>query len=307
LKLLDQSLAAWLQGDIKLSQRILRQAFREEGRLAERETLQRERSIRYACAAFLAIRCGELEKAEDTLDIALSNDPHPEAVDELQRLYIEVNIRSQVVIGVTGNTPHAEQDLKKGILLNGGYIGDKEIWQRDQILVIGREDFDKDYLRASVGTGLLYGFTCRYMRQEDFVYYASTGTLPKYYRDDPRIRDHAGLRFLTSIGFKWPSTDATVGIGGTSDTDYNTESELTKYGYNVKQGTPEQVRRAALARAVAGMGLYGVVDWIAKLVRWRKAKLSDNSGPIGRWEADLQWLHDKYYKGSKHSFIWPEY
>ncbi len=87
------------------------------------------------------------------------------------RLHPETEERrfSGLVIGVTGSMPWNNFDLELGTILEEGCLGKSGIWQQNQIIVIGREDFDKEYLKQSVEIGLQFKFTCTYLSQEAFA------------------------------------------------------------------------------------------------------------------------------------------
>jgi hypothetical protein len=90
------------------------------------------------------------------------------------------------IIGVTGSEPQNETEIRKLLHENGAFIGDKGIWGHEHIIVIGRTDFDKKYLKRSIEIGMAAGFVCRYMAQEDFLRYVDTHTAPGYTRHDIR-------------------------------------------------------------------------------------------------------------------------
>lgn len=216
------------------------------------------------------------------------------------------------VIGVTGSGPWEEHIIRRIVHNDCGFLGTSAVWQRDQIIVVGTDNFDKEYLKASINVGKNHDFVCIYLSQEDFLHYCRTRELPGYYRGDPRILNHAGLTRLTSLGFRWPSTEASPGVGRTTDSDnYATASELTRrFRYSVAAGVPEHRRKQALSAAVQdpprGMGLYAVAHEIASLIKWRKSQTTDRlRDAISRWEHDLDWLYHEYYLPSFHSFDWP--
>jgi hypothetical protein len=308
-EILDRSLDAWFRGDAELSKELVKDAFELEKGLAD-DANDWEYSIGLACAASIAIQRGELDSAKNILTAALMLYPDPNLKVDLYTLVACANIQGEAVIGVTGNKPYDEQALKRDISLKGGCIGDKQIWQDDQIVVIGREGFDKDYLTSSVEIGCRYGFTCQYMSQEDFLVYCKECVLPDYYKGDPRMRDHAGLRFLSSIGFEWPSLEAVSDGGGTGNLALQTSHPLRSvYRYSVAQGISLPQRRNALKWAVrkTELGLEVVANHIAGQIRLKKLQQSDRfERAIACWEADLDWLRREYYEGSPYSFVWPE-
>ena len=216
-------------------------------------------------------------------------------------------------VGVTGSGPHDEAVIEKIATLEGAIVGDMDIWQTNQLLVVGREDFDEEYLERSIDFGLEHGFTCRYLSQEDFWAYWLGGDEPTYFAGDPRIEDHEGLSFLASVGFKWPSIEVVQRYGGTGELAgrVREQHELKKiFGYSVRQGVSVDERRQRLKRATrkppSGLGLKMVALHIAGMINLalsrNDARMND---AISNWEADLEWLRRKYYENRRHSFIWP--
>lgn len=220
-------------------------------------------------------------------------------------------------IGVTGHGPYEARAIEKIITLEGGLVGDSDIWQPNQLLVIGREDFDHEYLKSSVKVLFLENKTpCEYISQEDFweAWLHRDHALHKpYFRGDPRIRDHPGLKFLASVGFKWPTVESGVsmgdGTGGLSDR-LKASSDLRRYcGYSVKSGVTLEERRQKLSRAVKdppfGLGLESVAKHIAGLISLNLSKLEPPMEAVWKWKADLDWLRSKYYEKEIYSFVWP--
>jgi hypothetical protein len=107
------------------------------------------------------------------------------------------------VIGCTGSGPYSEAFIKDTTLRNLGIVGDKDIWQQDEVIVVGRSNYDQSYLEKSFEIGTTYDFQCRYLSQEDFLTLYQYGHDVAYSRDDLRIRNHAGLTFLATLGTNW--------------------------------------------------------------------------------------------------------
>jgi hypothetical protein len=216
------------------------------------------------------------------------------------------------VLGVTGQGPLEDSLLREGITREGGWIGDYDIWQKDQIIVVGREGFDEEYLKRSIEIGLRFKFKCVYFSQEAFAEWWLDDKPAEYVKGDPRISEHPGLAFLASIGFKWPEWEAVAGTGsGTGSLWLNDTHPLSAvYKYSVRREVPLKMRRAALERAIRpdALGLKAVVEHIAGMVRLNKSRLDTRmDGAIGRWEDDLAWLREYHYKNTIYSFIWPSY
>ena len=89
---------------------------------------------------------------------------YPPLIDQLDNLLFW-----RQTVGVTGDGPYDSNAIRRIITLEGGLVGDEDIWHPNQLVVIGRENFDEGYLRESVK--LLYvqeKRPCEYISQEDF-------------------------------------------------------------------------------------------------------------------------------------------
>jgi hypothetical protein len=226
-----------------------------------------------------------------------------------QRVYRQRRLADQI-ISVTGYVPLNRDEMEEIIKNKGGFIGGKGIWQCEQMVVIGRDGFDVDYLQKSVQIGLNYKFSCNFLSQEAFLDILENDRYPSYYKGDPRIQDHQGLSYVATLGFPWPSAEVTIGIGGTGNLlVWNDSHPLrSRYGYNVQRETPESERLSALKIAVRqdALGLREVAEHIAWLIRLAKRRRDDKMDEaIDNWESDLEWLYKEYYENSVYSFIWP--
>lgn len=216
-------------------------------------------------------------------------------------------------VGVTGNGPYDQMVIEKIATLEGAIVGDMDIWQTNQLIVVGREDFSEEYLERSIDFGFEHGFTCRYLSQEDFWDFWLGADETTYYAGDPRISDHEGLSFLASVGFKWPSVEAVERYGGTGSLSgrFREQHELKKFfGYSVRQGVSVEERRQRLKRAIrkppSGLGLRAVAEHIAGMTNLALSRYDNRMDEaIDKWESDLEWLRQKYYLNRRHSFLWP--
>ena len=134
-----------------------------------------------------------------------------------------------------------------------------------------------------------------------------------YFKGDPRIYDHAGLRFLSTLGFRWPRIDgggsSGDGTGGLADR-LSALSDLRRYsGYSVNSSVTLNDRRQKLDRAVKpppfGLGLKQVADHIVFLINVNGRKGRPPLEAMSRWKADLDWLKRTHYEDQIHSFVWP--
>lgn len=221
------------------------------------------------------------------------------------------------IIGLTGYSldyPNYDEMIRRIIELEGGILsGDgqnNKEWEIEQIVIIGEEDFDKDYLIQSIEIGIEYNFTCKYFSLEDFWDFYKEQDYEPYFEGDPRIANHAGLSFLASIGFKYPDVDI-FGFGSRKQSNgkgWNIESILrSEFGYSVRAGVLEKERRKALRKAVKStdiITLQQIAEHIVFNINLRKGKKNMNSA-VERWMQDLKWLKRECYDKSIHSFRFP--
>lgn len=214
--------------------------------------------------------------------------------------------------GVTGDDPDPEAIIKEMINARGGTIMSFGYAQDQQVIVVGRQQFDPVYLTNSINIAVKYKYSIFFLSQEDFIDYLFYDTLVLYQKGDPRITSHPGLSFIASIGFKWPSTIAKPNKSSLGEFDFTlTEHPLSyEYGYNVRQGTTLAARRAALRLALQDqrrLTLQQVVEHLAFVIRINKKRHDERMAEaIKRWEEDLKWLYENYYKNSAYSFKWPK-
>lgn len=222
------------------------------------------------------------------------------------------------IVGITGYSLHHptyNEMIWRIIELEGAIIsGDSrnnEEWEKGQIIIVGEEDFDKEYLEQSVEKGIEYNCPCRYFSLGDFWdYYTEYDYYEPYFESDPRIENHAGLSFLASLYFKYPSVDI-FGFGNKSsdkEIDWNVESILkSNFGYSVRKGISERNRRIALDEAVNSpeiISLQEIAEHIVFLINTRKG--NENLGyAVKRWKEDLDWLKAEHYDKSIYSFKFP--
>lgn len=182
-------------------------------------------------------------------------------------------------------------------------------------VVIGWNDFDKPFLDLAVRhkNKLLEHSgkhtnqnSLKFFSQEDFLNYLLFNEQPEYYPGDPRINNHAGLKYLVTIPtFKWPVLNESL-AATESDTTSKTEkwkeeSFLRQYGYRVDRSTNLAQRRNALSEAVPKEGLQPVAEHIAFLWKFNQHNGSKKAA-LDNWRKDLKWLKDKYFKNQ---FTWP--
>ncbi len=154
---------------------------------------------------------------------------------------------------------------------------------------------------------------------------------PKLLKDRDTIVGEWARRHQVALNdpdhFVWPSTNVGGGGGSQQFDNWHTQGMLGYLGYHVgaTNGVSEFARREILDMVfssvlppvngvsyVRGWGepstssrLHRLADEIARHARNGKLKRSaDMSGPVMAWEADLKYLHRKYYV-DKFGFGWP--
>ncbi len=210
---------------------------------------------------------------------------------------------------VTGSHPLEERAVERIISLEGGVLDELKAWPVKAVIVVGRQDFDGDFLLRSINVRHGYGYD--YLSQEAFFDFWLDGVLPEYFEGDPRIDEHEGLSFLASVGFKWPTINEIRGAGSLDGSvSWGKVSLLaSEFKYRARKGISERTRRKRLANAVTapdGLGLRVVANYLAFFIRLNRSKW-DCRDAVGKWRADLDWLHDTYYENSAYKFSWPTY
>jgi hypothetical protein len=97
MDLAELAQVAKLRGEIDQSNYLLKQAFTKESSaaalIASHWESEPTRSVLHRSAASLAIECGEFEIANRLIATALSGNPPSEIAEELQDLFIQINLR----------------------------------------------------------------------------------------------------------------------------------------------------------------------------------------------------------------------
>ena len=220
-------------------------------------------------------------------------------------------VRIPLAFWLLGDGPFQQIDILNLIDLIDGTIYNQSILAEKIITVIGRSATRLQLLELYRSSDEFIIFT-----QEDFLNWVFFHRPSEYFADDPIVREHPGLKILSELGFKWPSTYVEISITPKQSDDHfmNDMSDLRAiYGYSVAHGVSDDKRKAALKEAIKeqAIGLKKVANHIAMLVRLGKMRKDGNMArAIVRWEADLVWLKKNYYDGSKYDissggFSWP--
>lgn len=97
MDLAELAQVAKLRGEVEQSNHLLKQAFAQESSaaalIANHWEYEPTRSVLHRSAASLAIECGEFEMANRLIVTALSGNPPAEIAEELQDLFIQINLR----------------------------------------------------------------------------------------------------------------------------------------------------------------------------------------------------------------------
>lgn len=97
MDLAELAQVAKLRGQVVQSHDLLRQAFIKESSaaalIANHWESEPTRSVLHRSAASLAIECGEFDTANRLIATALSGNPPAEIAEELQDLFIQINLR----------------------------------------------------------------------------------------------------------------------------------------------------------------------------------------------------------------------
>ena len=96
MDLAELAQVAKLRGEVEQSNHLLRESFAKESSaaalIANHWEAEPTRSVLHRSAASLAIECGEFEIANRLIATALSGNPPAEIAEELQDLFIQINL-----------------------------------------------------------------------------------------------------------------------------------------------------------------------------------------------------------------------
>ncbi|NET34852.1 MAG: hypothetical protein F6K19_22975 [Cyanothece sp. SIO1E1] len=97
MDLAEQADLKKLNGDTTQVKEILRQALELEAEaarmVADDLSAEPTRSVLHRSAATLAVECGELQRAEKLIAVALAGAPPLDIAEELKDLFIQINLR----------------------------------------------------------------------------------------------------------------------------------------------------------------------------------------------------------------------
>lgn len=218
--------------------------------------------------------------------------------------FITGHLLNGYMVGATGDDPVTEMEIRSLAFWQGAILGDDDIWQDNQIIVVGRNQFDKTYLKQAIDLILREKIHIHFIAQELFLDFAQDGIFESHYPGDTRIAEHPGLTFLSSIGFKWPVVGKYRGNNKLAKFEGEDHVLAIKYGYSVRKRESITSRRRALTLGISALGLQTVAYHIASLIKLNSGNPIMKDA-VPRWREDLEWLYQTKYLTSIHSFIWP--
>lgn len=233
-------------------------------------------------------------------------------------------LEQRQVFAVTGNGPFAEEDLIS-LMERGGWYAFEEVETLGDLdsygdvsyyyLIVGREDFNESFLDWALEELEADPGYIVFLSQEDFLNNWLFGRYEPYTRLDMRIYEHPGLRYVaehSGPNWPWPSTEPDPSSGGELDTNgWRLVHPLKgRFGYTVgsQEDLTDAERRRRLDKALTThdnpLTLQEIANHIAWQARSRKKQDAQKfARAIARWESDLAYLKEKYYK---RDFAWPE-
>ena len=228
------------------------------------------------------------------------------------------------IYAVTGAGPFLAADLQ-GLFERAGFYQSEEVERLSELdfledfisefyMVVGREGFDTGLLDWALEQLAAEPGSLIVLSQEDFLNDWLFGRYQPYTRNDPRVWEHPALKYLAEHSgprWPWPSTEPEPSLGGEVDTNgWRTVHPLkARFGYTVGsiENLSDQERRRRLDKALTTsdnpLTLAQVVNHLAGQARLKKRITSrDYSEAIAKWERDLAYLKEKYYRNQ---FFWP--
>jgi len=207
-------------------------------------------------------------------------------------------------------------------LLNDGGLTVYTIHEGTEVVIIGRDDEDKEGLSKLLDER--EGQHLKVYSQEMFFAYWLSGCDPLANREVALAfgEGHPALESLLQCGFDWPSTFVSMGNGV-----LNIESPelgvLRCMGYKVgKSGRPANHRRGVLRQIfqerliqinsplyMQEWGLPQSKERLKKMANClatfcKRQKVKGNLEAASHYESDLIWLRESYYSG-RFKFEWP--
>jgi hypothetical protein len=239
------------------------------------------------------------------------------------------NLPSSILIDGSGPFPQDEfhDFLNKRISLVFN-LDEAMVYWPSNTLILGQVDWNLEHLHSLIHQRS--GQVLKVYSQEMFLSYLLIGKDPfdeshKFLR---RFAEgHPALEYLMNLGFDWPSTLITgEGTIETDNSDWPQTGLLGYMGYKVgRSGIKDSAKRQKLLEKVYTSQLPHVTsasymaEWgtprsckrlqkmsnsLAAFCRNAKGREKPLLMAISHWEEDLNWLHEKFYRG-RCSFSWP--
>ena len=218
----------------------------------------------------------ELDFSQINQKTEIQRDWFLRAVGEEMRQQLFAYKIDREVIGTTGDGPFNYEDLDTLIHKLGGIVDDPEIpWGKQTFIVVGRHDFNEEYLQQAV----YYSPNTNFITQEEFLNLLLFGVEPDLSsRYRPLV--HPGLKFAAEVPepepepeFTWPNVDTTpVEISGEEPdvSGWQDEHPLkSKFHYTVdaRENLSAAERQRRLEKAIKeppqGLGLKTVAQHVA--------------------------------------------
>lgn len=237
------------------------------------------------------------------------------AVSEETRKQLFAHNVGGLVIGTTGNSPFNSGDLDDLIYKLGGINDQQDIpWGKQTYIVLGRSDYNEEYLYQSVQHSL----NTKHITQEEFLNLLLFGVEPDF-SNSYRHLVHPGLKFVAEVPdpepeFTWPEVDTTpTEVSGEEPDVSGWQDEhllKSKFHYTVdaRENLSVTERQKRLQKAIkdppTGLGLETVARHIAGQILLSKNR-PERREAVQKWKNDLDWLYKNHYKPGSKRFHWP--
>jgi len=257
-------------------------------------------------------------------------------------IQVSLNVHQQQKVLLLGSVPFDEGDFEK-IIVEKGIVEENQITYNHNeyaiILVIG-EDWEHEENNLKSFISVCRGKRLYVCSQQMFLYWFITGNNPFEMEGSEAIldafsSDHTGLQYLKQgnigFGFDWPSANVILGDTGVHDVGQESWPKIgmmKHMGYSVGQSSRlsesqrqsilrivymsanlPQVKDAAYVREFGDPNtakrLQKIANFLSSMAKQQKRKATPSDISIARWEADLAWLHDTFYRGH-YRFSWPD-
>lgn len=212
-------------------------------------------------------------------------------------------------IGLTGEGPFKKEEIAL-LLRNCGVYKYNLRPRANDVIILGRKKYDHFKLKKFNNNSPIKNG--RVFTQESFMRYLMFG---EDYNVNEIIKNmvrHQGIDYLKKLNgkeFPWPEINYdSSGVKKLIAIEWSDESELRRLtGYSVAgEHTTDKIRKAQLRKGVPLIGLENVARHIARQLRQKLNRTdADYTQALLKWENDLEWLYNNYYRREKYQFPWP--